>query len=178
MNSITPFNRLALLSALGLILLLLLLVAGPGCSDRKQQLTTVGTMPAFTLSSALDGSPINSQDYKGQAMVITFFATWCAPCRQEVPTLIALQNKYADRDFTVLAISVDQGDTRKVRNFMTELGINYPVAMSDPDTPKDFGNVFGIPTSFLVDRKGNIVQRYDGYVDITVLERALQEVLG
>ncbi|MFH7320877.1 TlpA family protein disulfide reductase [Desulfurivibrio sp. D14AmB] len=178
MNSITPFNRLALLPALGLILLLLLLVAGIGCSDRKQQFTMVETMPAFALSSALDGSPIDSRDFQGQAMVITFFATWCAPCRQEVPTLIALQNKYADRNFTVLGISVDQGDTRTVRHFMTELGINYPVAMSDPDTPKSFGNVFGIPTSFLVDRQGNIVQRYDGYVDITVLERALQEVLG
>ncbi|MFU8818544.1 MAG: TlpA disulfide reductase family protein [Desulfurivibrio sp.] len=175
MNSITPFDRSWPRRALGLMLLALLLAGVAGCSEKQS--TAIDTMPRFSLTSALDESTINSSDFKGKVMVITFFATWCPPCRQEVPTLIALHSKYADRNFSVLGISVDLGDTRVVRNFMSELGINYPVAMSGPDTPKSFGNVFGIPTSFLIDRKGNVVQRYDGYVDITVLERELQAIL-
>lgn len=157
--------------------LLLLLAVGAGCGQNASG-TDLGTsMPSFSLASARDDSTINSGDFQGQAMVVTFFATWCPPCRQEVPTLISLHNKYADQNFSVLGISVDQGDSRGVRNFMNELGINYPVAMSSPDTPKNFGDVFGIPTSFLIDRQGDIVERFDGYVDIRVLERQLQAIL-
>ncbi len=176
MKSITPFNRPQPWSALGAALLILLfIVVAAGCAEKKKPAGEA--MPEFALNSALDESTINSRDLKGTAMLINFFATWCPPCRQEVPTLITLQNKYAGENFTVLAISVDQGGNRTVRNFISELGINYPVVMSAPDTPKKFGDVFGIPTSFLIDRQGNIVQRYDGYVEIGVLERDLRAIL-
>ncbi|ADH87001.1 TlpA family protein disulfide reductase [Desulfurivibrio alkaliphilus] len=155
-------------------LVLLTLPAVTGCSRSDGPVTS---MPTFSLASAQDGRTIHSRDFAGKTLVVTFFATWCPPCRQEVPTLIALQNKYGDGDFSVLGISVDQGDTRTVRNFMNELGINYPVVMSDADTPRNFGDVFGIPTTFLIDRNGEIIQRFDGYVDIRILERELQSIL-
>ena len=167
-------SPLSLLPIYLLALILLTLPAATGCSRNADPVTS---MPAFSLTSAQDGSTIHSRDFAGQTLVVAFFATWCPPCRQEVPTLIALQEKYGNGDFTVLGISVDQGDARGVRNFMSELGINYPVVMSGPDTPRNFGDVFGIPTTFLIDRQGEIIQRFDGYVDIRVLERELQAVL-
>jgi len=157
-----------------LLALLALPLLAVGCSrDGGGPITT---LPQFSLASAADGSPINSRDFKGQALIVNFFATWCQPCRQEVPSLIALQNKYGERNFSVLGIAVEQND-RAIRNFMSELGINYPVAMSAPDTPKTFGGVFGIPATFLIDRQGNMIRRFDGHVDIQVLEHELQAIL-
>lgn len=170
-NSFPPRSPLGGLA----VILLALLAAMAACSPNGD--SQVASMPSFNLASAEDGSNISSRDFEDQALVVTFFATWCPPCRQEVPNLVALQEKYGNDDFTVLGISVDQGDTRAVRNFMSEMGINYPVVMSDTDTPKNFGDVFGVPTSFLIDHQGEIIQRFDGHVDLPVLERELRAIL-
>lgn len=177
MNICTPHPAVGRFRGRLLVSLLLALLLVPAaCADNSAN--NSASIPDFTLESAVDGSPISNSDFNGQAMVVTFFATWCPPCRQEAPILAALHDKYGGEDFTVLGISVDQGGPRQVRGFMNETGINYPVAMSAPDTPKNFGDVFGVPTSFLVDSQGRIIQRFDGHVDLQVLERELKAILG
>ncbi len=146
------------------------LVASGCASDAAQ-------MPRFSLPSAVDGKVLDSNSLQGKTLLVNFFATWCPPCRQEVPSLVALQEKYGAHGFSVVGISTDEGGSRMVVSFIQSMEINYPVVMSDARAPRDFGNVMGIPTSFLVDRSGKIRKRYDGYVDHDTLERDLNAIL-
>ncbi len=136
------------------------------------------TMPDFSLVSAENGAVISSKDLKGKVLLINFFATWCPPCRQEIPDLIALQSKYGAQGFAVIGISTDQGGPELLTKFMKKMKINYPVLMAAPETPRDFGNIIGIPTNFLVDRSGNITRRYDGYADHDSLEQEVTSLLA
>lgn len=133
-------------------------------------------MPSFSLSSALDGKTISSDDFKGKALLVTFFATWCPPCRQEIPSLIKLQNEYAAKGFSVIGMSMDDGADVVVKLIKKE-EINYPVLMAKAKTAGDFGGVIGIPTSFLVNREGEVVKRYPGYVPHDLLEKDVSSLL-
>ncbi|MFZ5774053.1 MAG: TlpA disulfide reductase family protein [Thermodesulfobacteriota bacterium] len=149
--------------------LMLCLVAVPAQAAAK--------MPRFALPSAEDGTTIDSNSYQGQALLVNFFATWCPPCRQEIPSLVSLQKEYGPKGFTVIGISTDQGGSSLVAKFAKKMEINYPVVMSDSATPTAFGGILGIPTSFLVNKEGNVVKRYDGYVDHQTLVNDLNSIL-
>ncbi|MHB1014962.1 MAG: peroxiredoxin family protein [Desulfurivibrionaceae bacterium] len=134
-------------------------------------------VPDFSLPSVKDGSMVKPGGYQGKAMLINFFATWCPPCRKEIPSLIQLQKDFAPKGFTVLGISTDQGTASMVEKFAQKMEINYPVVLSDSQTPRAFGGILGIPTSFLVNKEGNVVKRYDGYVDHQTLVNDLNAIL-
>jgi thiol-disulfide isomerase/thioredoxin len=135
------------------------------------------SMPQFSLSSALDGKTVSSESFKDKVLLVTFFATWCPPCRQEIPTLIQLHNELGPQGFSVVGISVDEGGAGIVAKLIEQEKINYPILMSDSSTPKNFGGVVGIPTSFLVNRKGNVVKRYPGFVPHKLLQRDIEALL-
>lgn len=134
-------------------------------------------MPAFTLEDVRDGGDVNSRAYEGKALFITFFATWCPPCIQEVPNLIDLHEKYGEEGFSVIGLSVDQGGAKVVRKLVERTSINYPVAMADARVMQEFGGVYGIPVAFLVNKNGNVVKKYTGYVPKSILEKDLEKVL-
>jgi len=134
-------------------------------------------MPAFALPSVKDGSIVKSDAYQGQVLLINFFATWCPPCRKEIPALIKLQKEFGPKGFTVIALSTDQAGAAEVDKFARKMEINYPVLMSDTATPKAFGGILGIPTSFLVNRQGEVVKRYDGYSDERTLIKDISSIL-
>ncbi|MDG4475824.1 TlpA disulfide reductase family protein [Thiovibrio frasassiensis] len=134
-------------------------------------------MPSFALPSVKDGAMVKASAYQGQAMLINFFATWCPPCRKEIPDFIKLQKEYGPKGFTVIGISTDQGGSSLVDKFAQKMEINYPVLLSDSETPRAFGGILGIPTSFLVNKEGNVVKRYDGYVDHQTLVNDLNAIL-
>ena len=134
-------------------------------------------MPAFTLPSVKDGAAVKSSAYQGHAILINFFATWCPPCRKEIPDFIKLQKEYGPKGFIVIGISTDQGGASLVDKFAQKMEINYPVLLSDSETPAAFGGILGIPTSFLVNKEGNVVKRYDGYVDHQTLVNDLNAIL-
>ena len=154
---------------LATLMLLLLVSAANGDPLEK--------MPEFSLSSALDGNEVRSEDYAGKVMLVTFFATWCPPCRQEIPTLIKLQNDYGDKGFSVIGMSVDEKGPSVVVKMINKEKINYPVLMARGKTARDFGGVAGIPTSFLVNKQGMIVKRYPGYVPHALLEKDIKDIL-
>lgn len=151
------------------LLALLVLVAQP--------LQAAPKMPAFSLLDPVSGSKVDSQEFAGKALFITFFATWCPPCIQEIPTLIKVQNRYAAEGFSVVGLSVDQEGPRVVSRLIKKKSINYPVLMADSRTTRMFGGVYGIPVSFLVNKKGNVVKKYTGYVAHSILVRDLNKIL-
>ncbi len=135
-------------------------------------------MPAFSLPNAVSGTTVNSTDYTGKTLLITFFATWCPPCMQEVPALMDLQQQFSKSNFSVVGLSVDQGGPAIVAKLVEKRSINYPVLMADEATARNFGGVVGIPTSFLVNKKGNVVKKYPGYAPHAVLEQDIKEIMN
>ena len=133
-------------------------------------------MPEFELPSALDGEVVKSKDFAGKVLLVTFFATWCPPCRQEVPTLIQLQKDYEPKGFSVIGLSVDKGKKVVVKMIKKEK-TNYPILMAKGKTARDFGGIVGIPISFLVNKQGVIVKRYTGYVQKSLLEKDIKDIL-
>ncbi len=138
----------------------------------------VGTAaPAFSLPD-VSGRSVSLADFSGKVVVVNFWATWCPPCRAEVPDFVRLQSKYRARGLAFVGISMDTGGARDVRPFMEDNNINYTMLLGNDDVTKAYGGIVGIPTSFLIDRKGRIVRRFDGYTDPKVWDQTLQEVLA
>ncbi len=134
-------------------------------------------MPDFILPNALNGKKVSSETFEGKTLFVTFFATWCPPCIEEVPTLIDLHKKYGKDGFSVVGLSVDQGGSKAIKRLVKKKSINYPILMADAKTMQNFGGVYGIPVSFLVNKKGNVVKKYTGYIAKSVLEKDLRKVL-
>lgn len=134
-------------------------------------------MPPFALPAAVDGVIVTSEHYQGKAMLITFFATWCPPCLQEIPALKEVHAKFEQQGFAVVALSVDEGGSEVVARLVRQASINYPVLMADRTTTHNFGDVVAIPTSFLVNKNGHVVKKYPGFVPQGLLERDIESVL-
>jgi len=143
----------------------------PAIGERMQ-------MAPFKLPSLTDNTMLDSKELEGQVLVVTFFATWCPPCIQEIPTFIYLQKSFKEKGFSVLAFSVDEGDPAPLHRLIEKYGINYPVILADLDIARSFGGVTGIPVTFLVNRKGEIVKKYLGYVEHDVLEEEIKTMLA
>lgn len=137
-----------------------------------------GAMPEFSLDAVNTDREITSSNYRGKVVLVNFWATWCPPCRKEIPSLIDLQEKYWDRGFSVIGISVDEGGKRIVRKFSDRMQINYPVIMDKKGLAKSFGAGMGIPVTFLVDPDGNIVRKYAGYVSHEELEGDILKLIN
>jgi len=134
-------------------------------------------MPDFVLTD-LDGNMVKLSDYAGQAVLLNFWATWCPPCKAELPDLMEIQNEFGGVDFTVVGVSLDQSGPAKVRRFVDEHGINFPILMGNQNVVVQYGNFRGIPTSFLLNTRHEQVKRYTGLVTKRQLERDLESVIG
>jgi thiol-disulfide isomerase/thioredoxin len=130
----------------------------------------------FTLTD-LDGKTISFADLRGKVVLVNFWATWCPPCRAEIPDLIKLQEKYRDK-LVVLGISEDEVSPEEVKAFVTEQKMNYPVAMSTPEMSKIFKGVSALPTTFVIDTNGNMQMRHVGMLDPEKTELEAQYLAG
>jgi thiol-disulfide isomerase/thioredoxin len=118
------------------------------------------TLPRLDLVD-LEGRPISNESLRGKVVLVNFWATWCGPCREEIPMLALLQDHYRDR-LVILGLSIDERPPAEVGAFATELGVNYPVAMSTRALEQAFGGITAVPSTFVVDPAGRIVQRHLG----------------
>jgi peroxiredoxin len=125
----------------------------------------------------LDGNTVRLSDYSGKAVLINFWATWCPPCRAELPDLIAAHNELAGESFVILGISLDQTGPAAVQKYVQKSGINFPILMGNQDVVTQYGNFRGIPTSFLLNSRHEQVKRYTGIVTRAQLTRDVQETL-
>lgn len=135
-------------------------------------------MPTFALENVVDGNIVESNSFKNKVLLVSFFATWCPPCMEEAPVFVRLQNELAADGFSVIALSVDQGSTSKVARFVEKNAINYPVLLAESKTTMDFGGIYGIPVAFLVNKSGNVVKKYTGYVRYKDLDRDIRSLLN
>jgi len=135
-------------------------------------------MPGFILKSAVDGKEVDSRTFAGKVLLVSFFATWCPPCIEEISTFIELQENYAQDGFSVIGLSVDQGGPLAVAKLVEKKKINYPVLMADNETMENFGGIYGVPVSFLVNMEGNVVKKYPGYVPKSILKKDIQSILN
>lgn len=117
--------------------------------------------PAWKLRDP-DGKVVDSASFKGKVVVIDFWATWCPPCREEIPGYIQLMKSHGQEGLVVIGVSLDQGGPEVVKNFAAKAGINYPLVMADDEILAAFGGVEAIPTTFLIDRDGIIRDRKVG----------------
>jgi cytochrome c biogenesis protein CcmG/thiol:disulfide interchange protein DsbE len=125
----------------------------------------------------IDGKNLSTAQFHGKVVLITFWATWCGPCRAEVPDLIALQDRYAGK-LQVIGLSVDDGPAEDVRRFVEAQRINYRVAIAPDDLQEKFGQVHGLPTTFLLNTSGRIVQKHVGLRDPQLFELEIRALLG
>lgn len=117
--------------------------------------------PGFTLKD-LNGDDLSLSDYRGKVVFVNFWATWCPPCRAEIPSFIELVDQYGKDGFEVIGIGVDPRDFSKVPGFVQQYNINYPVVYANGEVVTAYGGIESIPTTFVVDRNGRIVEKIVG----------------
>lgn len=132
--------------------------------------------PGFVLKD-LQGKPFSLEEAKGKVVLLNFWATWCGPCRAEVPDLVDLQKRYADK-LEIIALATEEDDADEVKRFVLHSGINYRVAMASDDVVHAYGGIAALPTSFVIDAQGRVVQKHVGLNDPTLYERELKAMLG
>ncbi|MCF7796551.1 MAG: TlpA family protein disulfide reductase [Lentisphaeria bacterium] len=133
------------------------------------------TAPDFSLPD-INGKAVSLSEFEGKIVIVDFWATWCGPCKMEIPGFVKLQEKYKD-DLVIIGISLDQNGPKAVVPFAQEYKINYPVVYGNGEVVKAYGGVNGIPTTFVIDRKGNIQRKYVGYRADSVFEADIKELL-
>ena len=132
--------------------------------------------PDFKLTS-LDGKPVTLAGSRGKVILLNFWATWCGPCRAEIPDLVDLQNKYKER-LQILGLVVDDEDQDAIKEFVEKFGINYPVAIAGDDVRFQYGGIGALPTSFVLNAEGRIVQKHEGLRDPLLYETEIRSLLG
>lgn len=125
----------------------------------------------------LDGESVSLEQYRGQVVLLNFWATWCPPCRIEMPGFQRVYEDRRDEGFVVLGISTDRAGTRVVREFLGDRGITFPVAMATGTVAQDFGGINALPTSFLIDREGRIRREVKGIFAEPALRLAVGHLL-
>src|SRR5216684_6216806 len=132
--------------------------------------------PDFKLKD-LAGKDLNFEAYRGKVILLNFWATWCGPCREEIPELIALQDRYKDR-LQIIGLVVDDDDEKGIRKVIESEGINYPVALADQETRFAYGGIAALPTVFVINSEGRVVQKHVGLFNPALYETEVRALLG
>jgi thiol-disulfide isomerase/thioredoxin len=168
----------------------------PGCNSLKgsskpagaEAKADTGSHPAEPVVTFKDlqGKDVTLDSLKGKVVLVNFWATWCDPCRAEIPDLIDFQNKYAAKGFTVLGVAMDEEGKSVVEPFVQKeqfdvqgqkLTMNYPIVLGDDDIAAKFGGMLGYPTSWFISRDGKMMKHVIGGITAGELEKEIQSLL-
>ena len=132
--------------------------------------------PDFTLQN-LDGEMVSLSDHRGKVVFINFWATWCGPCRQEVPAFVELQEEYGRDKLIILGISLDQGDLSVVRDFSEQYKINYEILYGTPQVVAEYGGIRSIPTTFVIDAEGRLRDGRVGFPGKDIFKNVIEAIM-
>lgn len=130
--------------------------------------------PEFSLSD-INGKTVSLSDFKEKVVILDFFASWCPPCKQEIPDFIELQKAYGDKGFAMIGVALE--NAREAKDFAVKALINYPVLVDDEKVSNSYGPIRSIPTTFILDKAGKIVKMYIGFRPKDVFENDIKELL-
>jgi peroxiredoxin len=133
--------------------------------------------PDFTLT-ALDGKTMKLSDLRGKAVLLNFWATWCEPCKVEMPWFVDLQNKYASQGLQVVGVAMDDASPSEISSFAKKLGVNYPVLIGKEEVGAQYGGIEYLPSTFYITRDGKILDHVFGLVSKSEIETNIQKALG
>jgi cytochrome c biogenesis protein CcmG/thiol:disulfide interchange protein DsbE len=153
-----------------LIILIIAFIYTYAQTDNKQY------APNFSLKTA-DGTTIELAKLKGKIVVVNFWATWCPPCRAEIPDFIKIQEQYKNKGLMIVGISLDQKGWPAVKPFAEKTKFNYPIVLGNEDVVKAYGGIEAIPTSFFIDKKGFIVDKQVGMLSKEDFAQKLKSLL-
>jgi peroxiredoxin len=158
------------------ICLLGLYFAGRHKAHTPKVAATGSSAPDFSVTD-IDGKKFSLSDYRGKVVLLDFWATWCTPCRAEIPHFVDMQQQLGPQGFQVIGISMDD-EAKPVKEFSDQFKINYPVALGDDKLAQSFGGVLGLPVNFLIDRDGNVVKKFLGATDVSVIDKEVADLLA
>jgi len=135
------------------------------------------TAPDFSLVS-LDGRKVSLSEFRGKAVLLNFWATWCPPCKVEMPWFVDLQRQYGKDGLVVLGVAMDDSEPATIAKFASSMGVNYPVLLGTDKVSDDYGDVQYLPTTFYIGRDGMIVDKMTGLLDRKDIEGAVKKALS
>ena len=136
-----------------------------------------GTAPDFALES-LDGKTVHLSDYRGKPVVLNFWATWCGPCKIEMPWFVELQKEYGPQGFQIVGVAMDDASTDDITKFAKDMGVNYPILLGKEAVGLSYGGVNVLPTTFFLDRNGKVIAREFGLQSRSVFVDHIKQALG
>jgi len=133
--------------------------------------------PDFTLDQ-LNGNTVQLSSYRGQAVLLNFWATWCGPCKIEMPWFVELQKEYGPQGLQIVGVAMDDSDKDDIEKFVKEMGVNYPILIGKEAVGEQYGGVNVLPTTFFIDRDGKIVAREFGLQSRSVFVDHIKQALS
>ena len=165
-------------------LLILVAVVAAGCGDVSNQPSTEAATAAGPREAApdfklkdIEDRDVSLSDFEGKVVLLNFWATWCGPCKIEMPWFVEFQRKYKDRGFSVIAVSMDEEGWDVVRPFVDELKPNFPIVIGNDEMGDEYGGVVALPTTFIIDKEGKIASSHQGLVSKGDYEEEIEELL-
>jgi peroxiredoxin len=169
-------SRRVLIYGIVALCLLGLYLASRSASRKPQVSGATNSAPDFTVTD-INGKKLSLSNYRGKVVLLDFWATWCTPCRAEIPHFVEMQEKLGSQGFQVVGISMDD-DAKPVKEFYQQFKMNYPVAIGDDRLAQSFGGVLGLPVNFIIDRDGRIVKKYLGATEVSVFDKEVGNLLA
>lgn len=184
-------RKIANLKVLPLLVLALSILVGcpkKGTESSKQEKAATktegevkvgkwGNAPDFTLPK-FGGGQFTLSSLAGKVIILDFWATWCGPCRMEIPGFIELYNGYKDKGLEIVGVSLDRDREVAVKPYAEKMGINYTIVFGNQEVTERYGGIRGIPTTFIIDQSGNIAWKQVGAVHKEIFETEIQKLLS